>query len=221
LGIVGESGSGKSTLAGLLMGLDTPDGGDVTALGQAWSDLPERQRRLHRGKIQLVDQNPYDALDPRWSVAKTLDEALAAEDPGARRTQRRQRRRQLLEQVGLAERVENRRPDQLSGGQRQRVAIARALARAPEIIICDEPVSSLDAPIQAQILRLLSQLQEQIGLTTVLISHDLAVIAQHCDRVVVMHEGRIVEQGPIDEILDAPAHPFTRELLDAARTIVS
>jgi peptide/nickel transport system ATP-binding protein len=229
LGIVGESGSGKSTLARLLMGLESPESGTVEVLGRAWSSGPERRRRSRRGDIQLVEQNPYDALDPRWSVRRILAEAVALDNSrdrgavgedfsgsnhpvntGARRVE------ELLEQVGLSTKLLSRRPHQLSGGQRQRVAIARALARRPSILLCDEPVSALDAHIQAQILAVLSGLQQSLGLTIVMISHDLGVIAQMSDDIAVLHRGRVIEYGPAEKILHRPAHEVTRALIEAS-----
>lgn len=221
LGVVGESGSGKSTLARILMGLEPADGGEVLLGGHPWSNVSEREKRPHRGSIQLIDQNPYDALDPRWTVGAALGEAIAIEHPQSTRTERRDRLDELLDQVGLPGELVTRRPHQLSGGQRQRVAIARALARRPRVLVCDEPVSSLDALVQNRILELLAALQDRHGLGVVLISHDLATVAQYCDEVLVMHEGRCVEYGPTAELLTSPQHPVTRELLDAATAIVA
>lgn len=221
LGIVGESGSGKSTLARVLMCLEPADRGEVVLLGQPWSTLSERAKRPRRGTIQLIDQDPYDALNPRWSVAKTLGEAISTDDPQVGRRERRARVDELLHQVGLSETLRDRRPHQLSGGQRQRVVIARALARRPQILICDEPVSSLDALVQSRILELLASLQESHGLSVVLISHDLAAVARYCDEILVMHEGRAVDHGATAEVLTTARHPVTRELLDAAASIVS
>jgi len=221
LGIVGESGSGKSTLARVLLGLEPADRGEVVLFDTPWSELSEWQKRPRRGTIQLIDQDPYDSLDPRWSIARTLGESISTEDPRASRQQRRERLYELLEQVGLPDTLLDRRPNQLSGGQRQRVVIARALARRPRILICDEPVSSLDALVQARILDLLASLKDSHGLSVVFISHDLAAVARYCDEILVMHEGRVVDHGATAAVLAAPAHPVTRELLDAAESIVS
>jgi len=208
LGIVGESGSGKSTLARLLLGLERPDAGAVTLGGEPWSALVERDRRPLRGRIQLVDQDAFGAFNPRWTVGRILGEAIALGERGSRA-----RVLELLHQVGLGEEHVRRRPQQLSGGQRQRVAIARALARRPQILVCDEPVSALDLSIQAQVLALLASLQRELGLAMVFISHDLGVIAQVSDDILVMRDGRVVEAGPAASVLGAPQHPFTRELL--------
>ena len=211
LGIVGESGSGKSTVARLLLGLETPDAGSVTLDGAPWSSVRESQRRERRHRIQLVDQDAFGAFDPRWSVERLITEAVAL---GEKPT--RARVLELLAQVGLGEEHARRRRHELSGGQRQRVAIARALARRPGILVCDEPVSALDLSIQAQILALLESLQRDLGLSMVFISHDLAVIGQVSDEILVMRDGAVVERGAASTVLEAPQHPFTRRLLDAA-----
>ena len=235
LGIVGESGSGKSTLARLLMATERPDAGDVQLHGQPWSTEPERRRRSRRGAIQLIEQNPYDALDPRWTVRRILAEALALDTSRERpqpvsdhgqegriqgkeqgRKQGAVRLSELMDQVDLSPELLHRRPHQLSGGQRQRVAIARALARRPSILICDEPVSALDASVQAQILALLSTLQHSLGVAIVMISHDLGVIAQMSDEILVMHHGRAIEYGSADDVLNNPGEPLTQALIEAS-----
>ena len=216
LGVVGESGSGKSTLARIMMGLEAPDEGDVLLMGEPWSALLEKNRRVRRGRIQLIEQNPFDALDPRWTVRRILSEAIALEPAPGGRAERAARSCELLEQVGLPEELLDRRAHQLSGGQRQRVVIARALARRPDILICDEPVSALDAPIQARVLELLATLQARLGMAIVLVSHDLGVVARYCHDVVVMRHGAIIESGPTQEIVKNPVEPFTRELLRAS-----
>jgi peptide/nickel transport system ATP-binding protein len=210
LGIVGESGSGKSTLARLLLGTEAPDAGQVTLDGQPWSVLRERERRARRRRIQLVDQDPFGAFDPRWSVERILREAIALDERPTR-----VRVLELLSQVGLGEQHLARRARELSGGQRQRVAIARALARRPEILVCDEPVSALDLSVQAQVLELLRGLQRDLGLAMVFISHDLAVIAAMSDEILVMRDGEVVERGTAARVLGEPQHPFTKALLAA------
>ncbi|MEX2441648.1 MAG: ATP-binding cassette domain-containing protein, partial [Pontimonas sp.] len=221
LGIVGESGSGKTTLARILMGLEDADSGVVEFEGTPWAPAPERARRPRRGAIQLIEQNPYDALDPRWSVAKTIGEAIALDRTLRHPTARNDRLMELLEQVGLSDQLLARRPHQLSGGQRQRVAIARALARRPKVLICDEPVSALDASVRAHILLLLNTLQRNLGLSLIVISHDLGVIAQVSDNVLVLHEGRVVESGSLEAVVNHAQHPFTKELLAASPAIVA
>ncbi|WP_166873297.1 MULTISPECIES: ABC transporter ATP-binding protein [unclassified Salinibacterium] len=217
IGIVGESGSGKSTVAHLLLGLQRPDAGEVVLGDQPWSALPESRRRPMRGRIQLIDQNPFGALDPRHTVHSIIGEAVALTDTP--RADRAARVSELLGQVGLTDEFRRRRPHQLSGGQRQRVAIARALARRPDILICDEPVSALDVSIQAQVLALLSDLQRALGLSMVFISHDLAVIRQMSDDILVMKDGAVIEQGTATRVLTRPQHPFTMQLLESVPAI--
>ena len=212
LGIVGESGSGKTTTARMALALTEPDEGTVHLLGQPWSELTEKERRSRRRRISVVYQDPLSSFDPRWTVRRILADALPAERyPDAKA--RDARVRELLDDVGLSSEQLDRRPLLLSGGQRQRVAIARALAPEPSLIVCDEPVSALDVTIQAQVLDLLTDLQEQLGLSYLFISHDLGVIHHVADRVLVMREGRVVESGSAAQIFDAPQDPYTQQLL--------
>ncbi|MEW2618902.1 ABC transporter ATP-binding protein [Streptomyces sp. NPDC048106] len=212
LGLVGESGAGKSTVARIVLGLREPDAGTVRLAGRPWSPLPERARRPRRRALAAVFQDPLSSFDPRYPVRRIIAEAL----PATTRAQRRTRVAELLAEVGLDAGVLSRRPLELSGGQRQRVAIARALASAPELLVCDEPVSALDVSLQAQILDLLARIRAERGLAMLFVSHDLAVIRQVCDRVAVMKDGAIVESGRTTDVFDTPAHPFTRQLLTAA-----
>ena len=211
LGIVGESGSGKSTTARLALSLEKLDGGTVRLLGQEWSALPERRRRRLRSRISVVYQDPLSSFDPRWNVERILIDALR----GTRLTgtARRARLLELLEMVGLSADMLARFPLRLSGGQRQRVAIARALAPRPSVIVLDEAVSALDVTIQAQILDLLVALQRSSGVSYLFISHDLGVISHLSDRVLVMKDGLVVEEGTPDDIFLQPQHPYTRELI--------
>jgi len=217
VGIVGESGSGKSTLAKALVGLVRADGGR-TSFRQAPLD-PWRMRREQRRHIQYIFQDSYGALNPRMTVEQAVGEPLAI--AGLPRRQRRAVVLGLLEEVGLDERYLSRLPRELSGGQRQRVNIARALAVSPELLICDEIVSALDVAVQAQVLALLKQLQVKRGLSIIFISHDLAVVGDLCHRVLVMRHGAIVEQGHARDVLRTPMHPYTRELLTAARSLAT
>jgi peptide/nickel transport system ATP-binding protein len=210
LGIVGESGSGKSTTARLALGLEKLDGGEVLLRGEPWSALPERRRRARRSSVSVVSQDPLSSFDPRWNVERILVDALPAterRDPAVRRA----RVAELLELVGLAQDVLSR--FRLSGGQRQRVAIARALAPRPAVIVLDEAVSALDVTIQAQILDLLVELQKATGASYLFISHDLGVIGHLSDRVLVMKDGVVVEQGTPEEIFEHPREPYTRQLI--------
>jgi peptide/nickel transport system ATP-binding protein len=214
LGIVGESGSGKTTTARIVLALIDPDGGNVTLRGKPWTTLSEKDRRQRRRRISIVYQDPLSSFDPRWSVRKIVDDALAVEDYKGKE-KRARRVKELLGHVGIGEELLDRRPLQLSGGQRQRVAIARALAPEPDLIVCDEPVSALDVSIQAQVLDLLSDLQAELGLAYLFISHDLGVIYHVSDRVLVMKDGRVVEQGSADAIFKSPREDYTKQLLAA------
>lgn len=213
LGIVGESGSGKSTTAGIVLGLIEPDEGEVLLNGAPWSAIPERKRRRLRRTIQVISQDPLGSFDPRDEVQSLVGEALAT--IGVPRRDRRDRSAALLEQVGLSTRLLTRHPLELSGGQRQRVAISRALATEPDVIVCDEPVSALDVSVQAQVLDLLADMQRQLGVSLLFISHDLGVIRHVADDVVVMHEGRIVESGPTETVFTSPRDEYTRALIGA------
>ncbi|EMY35055.1 ABC transporter [Arthrobacter crystallopoietes BAB-32] len=219
LGIVGESGSGKSTTARIALGLTQPDTGTVTLGGFAWAGagsetVSEDERRRHRPDIQLVNQDPLSSFDPRFSVGKVVTDALDAGAIGTPRD-RTTRALDLLAQVGLPASLFDRRPLTLSGGQRQRVAIARALALQPQVLLLDEPVSALDVSIQAQVLDLLADLQDQLGLSYLFISHDLGVIHHVSDHVLVMKDGRVVESGNADELFANPQTDYTRQLLAA------
>jgi peptide/nickel transport system ATP-binding protein len=212
LGIVGESGSGKTTLARLLLALDQPQSGEVRFEGQQVSGRKERELRFLRRAAQIVFQDPMGSLDPRMRVRDILLEPLRALDvPGDHDV----RVRELLDAVGLPSHAATRYPHQFSGGQRQRVAIARALAPEPALVIADEPVSALDVSVRAQILDLLRELADGLGLTLIFISHDLSVVRYLCDRVAVMHDGRIVELGSTTQVYEAPQHAYTRALLAA------
>lgn len=208
VGLVGESGSGKSTLLRALAGLLPVESGDVLLRGEPWSALPERRRRARRRQLAMIVQDPLGSFEPRWDVGQVLTDALGRRDP--------RRVADLLESVHLDPTAAHARPRTLSGGQRQRVAIARALAVEPAVLLADEPVSALDASVQAQVLDLLDELQAQRGLGIVLVSHDLGVVRHSSDDIVVLQNGLVVESGPTEDVLSHPTHPFTRELIDAA-----
>ena len=212
--IVGESGSGKSTTANLLLGLETPTGGRILVGDQDLTTMSRRETFALRRRVQPVFQNPYASLDPRYTVERSVAEPLKVHRVGTPDS-RRERVRTLLDQVALDADLATRLPHELSGGQRQRVAIARALALEPDIVVLDEAVSALDVIVQAQILDLLAELQNRLGLTYLFISHDLAVVRLVSDEVHVMRAGRIVESGPPEQIFDAPQDGYTRELLAA------
>lgn len=212
LAIVGESGSGKSTVARMVLGLLPPTSGSVVFDG---SDVGAVRKTLaFRRRIQPVFQNPYSSLDPMYPVFRAIEEPLRIHRVGDRR-QRERTVRELLEQVALPSSVLHRLPRELSGGQRQRVAIARALALRPDVVVCDEAVSALDVLVQSQILDLLGELQASLGLTYLFISHDLAVVRQISDEVLVMRAGRVVEHAATEAVFTRPAHDYTRQLLEA------
>jgi peptide/nickel transport system ATP-binding protein len=216
LGIVGESGSGKTTSARIALALLPPTSGEVLLGGQPWSALPPAQRRPLRKRIGVVYQDPLSSFDPRWSTGRILTDALrTGPRPPSSKTEARSRAVRLLEQVGLGEQHLAAAPLHLSGGQRQRVSIARALAPEPEVIICDEPVSALDVSIQAQVLDLLTDLQDELGVSYLFISHDLGVIHHMSDRILVMQDGQVVESGAADEVFEHPRNPYTQRLLTA------
>ncbi|WP_036467612.1 dipeptide ABC transporter ATP-binding protein [Mycobacterium genavense] len=215
LAIVGESGSGKSTVARMVLGLLQPTSGTVVFDGTQISDALDRDAMMaFRRRVQPVFQNPYSSLDPMYSVFRAIEEPLRIHRVGDR-GQREKAVRELADQVALPSSVLGRLPRELSGGQRQRVAIARALALRPDVLVCDEAVSALDVLVQAQILDLLATLQAELGLAYLFISHDLAVIRQIADDVLVMRAGRIVEHAATDELFSRPGHAYTRQLLEA------
>jgi peptide/nickel transport system ATP-binding protein len=209
LALVGESGSGKSTLARMILGQLAPSSGEVLLAGRRAADLDRRERAR---TIQPVFQDPFSSLNPMQRVGDIVELPLAAQG-GIPAAQRRERVLEMLERVGIAPALAQRFPAQLSGGQRQRVAIARALILRPRMVICDEPTSALDVSVQAQILNLLTELRRDLGLTYLLISHNLAVVEYMATDIAVMHFGRIGEHAPADELLSGPSHPYTRLLL--------
>ncbi len=214
LALVGESGSGKSTVAKMVLKLEDPTSGDVLVDGQNIAKLSGREAFKLRRQMQPVFQDPYGSLDPLRNIGNTISEPLNIHKVGDRAS-RRARVAELLDQVSLPQSLESRYPNELSGGQRQRVAIARALALKPEVVVLDEAVSALDVLVQDQILQLLAELQSELGLTYLFITHDLAVVRVAADMVAVMERGKIVEQGTVDEIFANPAEEYTRRLLAA------
>ncbi|MGW1025655.1 ATP-binding cassette domain-containing protein [Streptomyces sp. NPDC002577] len=218
MGVVGESGSGKTTVARMLVGLETPTAGTVSIDGESLTTggatRHGRTKRLRRARrIQLVFQDPYASLDPRQTIGAGIDELLRLHEPD--RDRRRDRAAELLDQVGLDARMARSTPSALSGGQRQRVAIARALVSRPKVLVLDEAVSALDVSIQAQVLNLLADLRDELGIGYLFVTHDLAVVQQVTDELIVMHQGQVVEHGTTDQVLTAPEHAYTRDLLAA------
>jgi len=213
-GLVGESGCGKSTVGRAVLRLIEPDAGRILLNGEEILRASEARMKALRQKMQIIFQDPSSSLDPRQKVGEALMEPLRVHRLGMER-ERRTKVCQLLEEVGLPPESFDRYPHEFSGGQKQRIAIARALIFRPELVVADEPVSSLDVSIQSQILVLMERLQQEYGLSYIFISHDLAVVRYFCHRVAIMYLGRIVEMGHRDEIFETPLHPYTRTLLDA------
>jgi peptide/nickel transport system ATP-binding protein/oligopeptide transport system ATP-binding protein len=215
VGLVGESGSGKTTIGRAIIRLTEPTSGVIKYGGTVISNLGARAFWLYRKKIQIIFQDPYNSLNPRLSIFEIIGEALEIHFPQMTRADRRERVAGLLKQVGLQPDHLDRYPHEFSGGQRQRIGIARALAVGPEFIVCDEPVSALDVSVQAQIVNLLQDLQEELGLTYLFIAHDLAVVEHISDYVLVMNQGKIVEAASAEAIYENPQDDYTRKLLAA------
>jgi oligopeptide/dipeptide ABC transporter ATP-binding protein len=214
MGLVGESGCGKTTVARLILKLLEADEGKIIFDGQDITDLNEAEMKPLRKEIQIIFQDPYGSLNPRMTIGQSISEGLKI--AGIRtRTEQQQGLEKLLKMVGMSPAGIDRFPHEFSGGQRQRIGIARALSVEPSLIICDEPVSALDVSIQAQIINLLKDLQEQLNLSYLFISHDLNVVGYLCDMVAVMYKGHIMEYSPADELFDNPIHPYTHLLLSA------
>ena len=215
LALVGESGCGKSTVARLVVGLYRPTSGRVLFDGLELTSLPAAERTRSRRRMQMIFQDPYASLNPRWRVSDIVAEPLRAFGLAKGRSELGQRVGDLLSQVGLSPADGEKYPHEFSGGQRQRISIARALSSSPEFLVCDEPTSALDVSVQAQILNLMRDLQEELGLTYLFISHNLAAVRHISDRVGVMYLGRIVEIAESETLFSSPCHPYTQMLLDA------
>lgn len=214
LSIVGESGCGKSTTAKMLLNIEKPTAGQILFHGRDISTYSKADWRDYRKKVQVIFQDPYSSLNPRWKVGRIIAEPLKLNTKLSNK-QITDKVYEIMAKVGLQKEWYNRYPHQFSGGQRQRIGIARALILNPEVIICDEPVSALDVSIQAQVLNLLLDLQEEFNLTYVFIAHDLSVVEHISDRVLVMYFGKIVEQGTVDDIFVNTQHDYTKKLLSA------
>lgn len=213
-GIVGESGCGKTTLARALIGLQATTAGTVSILGRDRADWARADRKGFARAVQFIFQDPLGSMSRRQTVGQTLEEPLLIHGLGDRAA-RQARVRELLDLVALPETVLDRLPRSLSGGQRQRVSIARALALSPQVLICDEPLSALDVSVRAQIVNLFARLREQLGLTIVIVAHDLAIVREVCSEVTVMYLGRVAEQGAARSLFADPAHPYSQALLSA------
>jgi microcin C transport system ATP-binding protein len=221
LGIVGESGSGKTTLAQTLLGLQAAKSGELRFLGNSLLRISREERRAVRARMQVVFQDPYGSLSPRMTIEEIVGEGLALHQPHVNSTERRHRVLEALREVGLDRTALGRYPHEFSGGQRQRVAIARVLILKPQLLVLDEPTSALDVSIQQQVLSLLSALQKKYNLSYLFISHDLAVIRAMSHRVVVMKDGKVVEEGDTEAVLASPSHPYTCKLMAAASLVPS
>lgn len=215
LGIVGESGCGKSTTGRAILRLLEPTDGQVIFNGQDITALSSSKMRQMRRDMQIIFQDPFSSLDPKKTVSQTIAEPIIENKILKDKKAIDVRVRELMATVGLAERLVNAYPHELDGGRRQRIGIARALAMEPKFIVCDEPVSALDVSIQAQILNLLQELKEQMGLTFIFITHDLSVVNHFADEIAVMYLGQLIEKAPTEELFDHPVHPYTRALLSA------
>ena len=221
VGIVGESGCGKSTLARTLLRLIDLTEGDIKYNGESFVDKSDKELRSIRKNMQIIFQDPYNSLHPRMNINEIIAEPLKINKMLPSKDQRNKRILELIEMVGLDEAYLLRYPHELSGGQRQRIVIARALATNPELIIYDEPVSALDVSVRAQILNLLKELQLQLNLTYIFISHDLSVVEHICDSVHIMYLGQIIETGKTEDIFENPTHPYTQALLSAIPVVGS
>jgi len=219
LALVGESGCGKTTVGKGILQLIRPTAGRVMFGDADLTSLSASQLRSHRSDVQIIFQDPFSSMNPRMMVADIIEEGMITQGLGGDEKSREARVDQLLEQVGLSTDVKYRYPHEFSGGQRQRICIARALAVEPKLIICDEPTSALDVSVQAQILNLLKDLQDELGLSYLFITHDLSVVEYLAHEVAVMYLGRIVEQGLVEEVMQNPLHPYTKALLSAVPVI--
>lgn len=215
LGIVGESGCGKSTTGRSILRLLEPTAGEIYFGGQDIMSLSPSKLRAMRSNMQIIFQDPFSSLNPRKTISATIGEPLKIQGLVKNSKELDERIREVMDTVGLAQRLYNTYPHELDGGRRQRVGVARALALNPKFIVCDEPVSALDVSIQAQILNLMQELQEEMGLTYIFITHDLSVVNHISDEIAVMYLGRIVEKGTASEVFDHPEHPYTKALLSA------
>jgi oligopeptide transport system ATP-binding protein len=219
VGLVGESGSGKTTLGKAILNLVPSTTGSVRFAGHEITNLPEVRFRPWRRKVQMIFQDPFGSLNPRWSILRSISEPLQIHFPTMTKPERRERVAYLLEKVKLQPELMSRYPHEFSGGQRQRIGIARALAVEPELIVCDEAVSALDVSVQAQIVNLLLDLQEELGVSYLFISHDLAIVEHVSDEVAVMFRGEIVEKASAAAIYHSPQHDYTRKLLASVPTL--
>jgi len=215
MGVVGESGCGKSTLGSTILRLIEPTGGDILYQGESIVKYRAREMRRMRSNMQIIFQDPYSSVDPRMTVSELISEYMIINRTYATKSEIRESTARLMETVGLAPRLANAYPHELDGGRRQRIGVARALSLKPKFIVCDEPVSALDVSIQAQILNLLMDLQQDLGLTYMFVTHNLSVVKHISNRIMVMYLGQVVELADSDDLFEHPLHPYTRALLNA------
>ena len=215
VGLVGESGCGKSTLGRVILNLIPATSGSVSFEGHEIAGLSDSRMRSYRKDMQIIFQDPYASLDPRKTISQIISEPIIINKILTNKQDVEDRVHELMDTVGLAQRLVNTYPHELDGGRRQRIGIARALAMKPKLIVCDEPVSALDVSIQAQILNLMQDLQEQMGLTYIFITHDLSVVNHFADDIAVMYLGQLIEKAPSEQLFDKPTHPYTQALLSA------
>lgn len=219
VGLVGESGSGKTTVGMAIMNLVPATEGNILFRGRDITNLPEKELRPLRRQIQIIFQDPFGSLNPRWDILRIVTEPFQVHFPSLTASERKEKAAELLRRVGLKPELLQRFPHEFSGGQRQRIGIARALAVEPALIVCDEPVSALDVSVQAQIVNLLEDLQQELGISYLFISHDLAVVEHISDYVVVMYRGEVVEAAAAESIYREPKHEYTRNLLASVPTL--
>lgn len=219
VGLVGESGSGKTTVGMAILNLVPVSRGNILFRGQDITNLPEKEFRPLRRQIQIIFQDPFGSLNPRWNILRIVSEPFQVHFPSLTASQRKERAAELLRRVGLNPDLLRRFPHEFSGGQRQRIGIARALAVEPALIVCDEPVSALDVSVQAQIVNLLEDLQQESGISYLFIAHDLAVVEHISDQVAVMYRGEVVEAAAAERIYREPQHEYTRKLLASVPTL--
>ncbi len=215
LGVVGESGCGKSTLGRTVIGLLEATDGEIIFEGESILGKKKKEWKELRKKMQIIFQDPMSSLDPRYTVYSIIEEPFKVFNTYPKKAERDKKIKELMALVGLAERLEGSYPHELDGGRRQRIGVARALAFEPKLIVCDEPVSALDVSIQAQVLNLLQDLQEQFGMSYIFVTHDMSVVKHISDDILVMYLGCVAEKAPVDDLFEAPLHPYTKGLLDA------
>ena len=216
IGLIGASGAGKSTIGKIIVGLETPTKGSLTFNGTELTNLSKKQRRTYAKDISMIFQDPYESLSPRMKIFQLIEEPLIIQKIEADPEKRKALVREALEVVSLdPDKYMMRYPHELSGGERQRVGVARAFVTKPQLIVADEPTSMLDTSLRMELIALLKSMNEQFGISYVFVTHDIALTKGFCDRIIVLHEGEIVDEGPTEQVINHPTHPFTQDLIDA------